>query len=57
MRVVLVDNHALVRAGLRLLLSAESDIAVVADVDSGEEALEAVARHSPDVVVMDLLHK
>jgi DNA-binding NarL/FixJ family response regulator len=54
MRVVLVDNHALVRAGLRLLLSAESDIAVVADVDSGEEALEAVARHSPDVVVMDL---
>lgn len=54
MRVVLVDNHALLRAGLRLLLSAEPDIAVVADVGSGEDALETVALQAPDVVVMDL---
>lgn len=54
MRVVLVDNHELLRAGLRLLLAAESDITVVDDVGSCEEALETVARQSPDVVVMDL---
>jgi len=54
MRVVLVDNHALLRAGLRLLLASETDIQVVADVESGEAAIEAVARLSPDVVVMDL---
>src|SRR5690606_31789882 len=53
-RVFLVDDHALVRTGLRMILSAETDIEVVGEAESGEEALPMVRRLEPDVVVCDL---
>jgi DNA-binding NarL/FixJ family response regulator len=53
-RVVIVDDHGLVRAGLEELLSAAEDIEVVATAANGEEAVAAVERERPDVVLMDL---
>jgi DNA-binding NarL/FixJ family response regulator len=53
-RVVLVDDHRLVRAGLQSLLDACDDIQVVGSAADGQEALELVARVEPDVVLMDL---
>ncbi|GAB2480091.1 response regulator transcription factor [Jatrophihabitans fulvus] len=52
--VLLVDDDALVRAGLRMILSAADDLEVVGEADDGAAALEAVARHRPDVVLMDI---
>ncbi len=54
MRVVIVDDHSLLRAGLRLLLSAHEGIDVVGEVSSGEDCLAAVAEIHPELVVMDL---
>lgn len=53
-RVLLVDDHAILRAGLRALLDGEPDIEVVGEAGDGEEALERSAELSPDVVVMDI---
>ena len=53
-RVLLVDDHAVVRAGYRVLLQNTDDIEVVAEADSGERACRAFADLQPDVVVMDL---
>lgn len=53
-RVFIVDDHALVRAGMRMILSAEVDIEVVGDADSGELALPQIRRLQPDVVLCDL---
>ena len=53
-RVVLVDDHRMVREGLSQLLGAADDIEVVATAGDGEEAVAAVAEQSPDVVLMDL---
>ncbi|MCS7038055.1 MAG: response regulator transcription factor [Anaerolineae bacterium] len=53
-RVVLVDDHAIVRTGLRMLFQAEPDIAIVGEADSGEAAIAAVTALKPDVVVMDI---
>ena len=53
-RVVLVDDHALVRGGLAQLLDAADDIEVVGQAADGGDALEVVASTRPDVVVMDL---
>lgn len=52
-RVLLVDDDPLLRSGLRLMLEAAPDIAVVADVGSGEEAVPAIHAHRPDVVLLD----
>lgn len=54
MRVVIVDDHSLLRAGLRLLLAAHEGIDVVAEVSCGEDCLDVVAALHPDVVMMDL---
>jgi len=54
LRVLLVDDHAIVRAGLRRMLESGGDITVVAEYDSGEQMLEAYFRDKPDVVVTDL---
>lgn len=51
---MLVDDHEVVRRGLRALLEAEPDIEVVAEAGSGKEALDLVKIHAPEVVVMDV---
>jgi two-component system invasion response regulator UvrY len=53
-RVLLVDDHAVVRTGFRLLLQSQPDIKVVAEAQSGEAACQMYAELTPDVVVMDL---
>jgi DNA-binding NarL/FixJ family response regulator len=53
-RVVLVDDHTMVREGLRLLLRSAADIAVVGEADSGLAAVEVAERVRPDIVVLDL---
>ncbi len=54
-RVVLVDDHHIVRRGLKSLLKAFQDLEVVGEAASGEEALQKIESWMPDVVVMDLL--
>jgi len=53
--VLIADDHAVVRQGLRTFLELQDDIEVVADVSDGEAALAAAAEHDPDVVLMDLV--
>jgi DNA-binding NarL/FixJ family response regulator len=53
-RVVLADDQALVRRGFRLILEAEPDIEVVAEAEDGQQAIDAVRRHRPAVVLMDI---
>jgi DNA-binding NarL/FixJ family response regulator len=53
-RVMLADDHALVREGTRRLLEAESDVEVVAEAASGEEAILAAQRFHPDIAIIDI---
>jgi DNA-binding NarL/FixJ family response regulator len=53
-RVLLVDDHAVVRAGYRMLLARSEDIEVVAEAESGEFACKRYVECAPDVIVMDL---
>lgn len=53
-RILLVDDHAVLRSGLRLLLDAEGDMEVVGVASTGEEGVEKAAELRPDVVVMDI---
>jgi two-component system response regulator NreC len=53
-RVLIADDHIIVRSGLRLLLEAEQDIDVVGEALEGSEALSLVEKHLPDVVLMDI---
>jgi two-component system invasion response regulator UvrY len=53
-QVLLVDDHAVVRTGFRLLLQSQPDINVMAEAQSGEAACQLYAELNPDVVVMDL---
>lgn len=53
-RVLLADDHAVLRAGLKALLNAEPDIDVVGEASDGEEAVSKTAALRPDVVVMDI---
>jgi two-component system invasion response regulator UvrY len=53
-RVMLVDDHAVVRMGFRLLLQSTPDIQVAAEAETGEEAVRRFAELKPDVVVMDI---
>ena len=54
LRVVLVDDQALVRSGFALILSVEDDIAVVGQAENGARAVELVRQTQPDVVLMDV---
>ena len=53
-RVFMVDDHALVRAGMRMILSGETDIEVIGEAESGEVALPLIRKLKPDVVLCDL---
>lgn len=53
-RVLVVDDHAVVRAGVRSLLAGAADIAVVGEAEDGRQAIEETKRHKPDVILMDL---
>ena len=53
--VVLVDDHQIVRQGVRALLETQPDIAIVGEAASGEEAVRLCADQAPDVVLMDLV--
>lgn len=54
LRVLVVDDQALVRTGFRLILESEPDISVVGEAADGGQAVELAVEHSPDVVVMDI---
>jgi DNA-binding NarL/FixJ family response regulator len=53
-RVVLVEDHQIVRQGLRALLEGTDDVVVIAEADNGDDGVEMAKQHRPDVVVMDL---
>src|SRR4051795_13589084 len=53
-RVILADDHSVVRAGLRAVLGAAKDIEVIGEAKTGREAVTMAERFNPDVVVMDL---
>ena len=54
MRILLADDHAVVRQGFRMILSAQPDFEVVAEAANGREAVEMAEKTRPDVVVMDV---
>ena len=54
-RVLIADDHAVVRQGLRTFLALQDDMEVVADAADGEEAVRAAREHAPDIVLMDLV--
>ncbi len=53
-RIILADDHRMMREGLRAILDQEADMEVVGEADNGREAMEMVDQLSPDVVVMDI---
>jgi len=53
-RVLLVDDHAVVRMGFKMLLESASDTKVIAEAENGEQAVKMYMEHHPDVVVMDI---
>lgn len=53
-RIVLADDHTIIRSGLRLLLEQQPDFKVVAEGEDGRQAVQLVAKHHPDVVILDI---
>ncbi len=54
MRILLVDDHALVRQGLRALLEEESDLTIVGEAEDGQQAINLATQLEPDIMLMDL---
>ncbi len=54
MRLLLVDDHAVVRSGLRMLLNAEPDVEIVGEASTAAEAMETASTVKPDVILMDI---
>ena len=53
-RILLADDHTIIRSGLRLLLEQQPDFKVVAEAENGRQAVELVSQHHPEVVVVDI---
>lgn len=53
-RILIADDHSVVRSGIRMVLQSSPEFAVIAEAEDGEEAVELAAKHKPDVVVMDI---
>jgi two-component system response regulator NreC len=53
-RIVLADDHTIIRSGLKLLLEQQPDFKVVAEAEDGRQAVQLVSRHHPDVVILDI---
>jgi DNA-binding NarL/FixJ family response regulator len=53
-RILIADDHSVVRRGLRALLDAAQDFAVIAEAADGEQAVQLAAEHKPDVVLLDI---
>ena len=53
-RLLLVDDHAVIRSGLKMLLSAEGDVEIVGEAGTAAEAIEIAGRTAPDVILMDI---
>lgn len=53
-KVLLIDDHAVVRAGFKLLLATSLDIEVIAEADRGEQAIQLFQQYQPDIIVLDL---
>ena len=53
-RILLADDHAVVRQGFKMILGAQSDMEIVAEAGNGREAVESAEKLRPDVVVMDV---
>ncbi len=53
-RVLIVDDHAIVREGIRLILAPYDDMEVVGEAGDGKEAVELATRTKPDVIIMDI---
>lgn len=54
LRIILADDHAMLRSGLRALVEAQPDMEVVAEAENGRVALEKIRAHQPDVLVLDI---
>jgi two-component system response regulator NreC len=53
-RIVLADDHAVLRSGLKMLLNAQEDMIVVGEATNGHEVLRAVREHAPDLLILDI---
>jgi two-component system response regulator NreC len=53
-KIVLVDDHEIVRAGLRMLLGSHTDIEIIGEAENGQQALQLCQKNPPDVVIMDI---
>nr|MBN1228989.1 response regulator transcription factor [Anaerolineae bacterium] len=53
-RIIIVDDHAVLRSGLRLLINREPDMTIVAEAGDGKSAIEQIESFKPDVILMDI---
>ena len=54
LRILLVDDHTILRAGLKLLINGQADMVVVGEAGNGQEAIRQTKEHKPDIIVMDI---
>jgi DNA-binding NarL/FixJ family response regulator len=54
LKILIVDDHQVVRRGLQMTIDAEKDMRVIAEASNGTQVLDAIKKHKPDVVLMDL---